>query len=127
MGCMGGTGGFRIDPDVLDFSNLDGDLGQAGNQSMRFIGVDEFTGNAGELRYVTREEYGITVADYAYDTEWSTYTLRLEGDRTGLGQADFFIEYTAYVNPSTGMPATIPIGEAGLIFPYLGDENLFFG
>lgn len=44
---------------MLDFSNLDGDLNTEGHQAMRFIGTGQFTGHAGELRYVTEDHYGL--------------------------------------------------------------------
>ncbi|ANF56625.1 hypothetical protein A5892_03380 [Halotalea alkalilenta] len=123
----GGTGGFRIDPDVLDFSNLDGDLNQEGHQQIVFIGVDVFSGTPGELRYVTEtvgERFEIPII---VDNGWQSSTVRLEGDRTGDGEADFFIEYTAYNNPSIGSPYPADQNrEPGFINWEIGEGNLFF-
>ncbi len=125
---LGGYGGLRIEPDVLDFSNLDGDLNTEGHQAMRFIGTGKFTGHAGELRYVTDNHYGLELptTDDEDGVGWRATTVCLEGDRTGDGIADFFIEYTNYADPS------IPYGPTfsalvGVIYPYLDSENLFFG
>lgn len=125
---LGGYGGLRIEPDVLDFSNLDGDLNTEGHQAMRFIGTGQFTGHAGELRYVTEDHYGLDLpATHDEDgVGWRATTVCLEGDRTGGGIADFFIEYTNYADPS------IPYGSmfsvlVGVIYPYLDSDNFFFG
>lgn len=125
---LGGYGGLRIEPDVLDFSNLDGDLNTEGHQAMRFIGTGQFTGHAGELRYVTEDHYGLDLpATHDEDgVGWRATTVCLEGDRTGRGIADFFIEYTNYADPS------IPYGSMfsvlmGVIYPYLDSDNFFFG
>lgn len=117
---LGGYGGLRIEPDVLDFSNLDGDLNTEGHQAMWFIGTGKFTGHAGELRYVTEDHHGLDWP-VTHDDEsgwWRASTVSLEGDRTGDGIADFFIEYTNYADPSTPY---------GTNYPYLDSENLFFG
>ncbi len=59
--------------DRIDLSEIDADLGRAGNQAFEFIGREGFGGNAGELRYVG----GI-----------------LSGDVNGDGVADLQIEIT---------------------------------
>lgn len=53
-------------------------------------------------------------------------TVRLEGDRTGSGEADFFVEYTNYLSPSNdnSLWSEYAIGN---IYPFLDDANLFFG
>ncbi len=127
---LGGYGGLRIEPDVLDFSNLDGDLNTEGHQAMRFIGTGKFTGHAGELRYVTEDHHGLDWP-VTHDDEsgwWRASTVSLEGDRTGDGIADFFIEYTNYADPST--PNGYGYMMAGVIgsnYPYLDSDNFFFG
>ncbi|QQB38087.1 hypothetical protein I6I07_10370 [Achromobacter deleyi] len=118
--------GFHLDPDVLDFSNLDGDVNTDGHQAMRFIGELAFTGHAGELRYVTMDSHGTNVPiQEPDDVYYLSTTVRLEGDRTGSGKADFFIEYTNYLNPSNynelHMAKVI-----GNIYPFLDDANFFF-
>ena len=125
---MGGFGGLRIEPDVLDFSNLDGDLSTEGHQAMRFIGTGKFTGHAGELRYVTEDHHGIEWPVTHHDDSgwWWASTVRLEGDRTGDGTADLFIEYTNYTDPSTPYGWMIA-GVVGANYPYLDGDNLFFG
>ena len=52
--------------------------------------------------------------------------VRLEGDRTGDGKADFFIEYTNYLNPSN-YNELHSAQVVGNIYPFLDDANLFFG
>lgn len=119
--------GAHLDPDVLDFSNLDGDVHADGNQAMRFIGELAFTGHAGELRYVTMDSHGSNVPiQEPNDQFYFCTTVRLEGDRTGSGKADFFIEYTNYLNPSNynELHSAQVIGN---IYPFLDDANLFFG
>lgn len=119
--------GFHLDPDVLDFSNLDGDVNTDGHQAMWFIGELAFTGHAGELRYVTMDSHGTNVpVQEPDDSYYLSTTVRLEGDRTGSGKADFCIEYTNYLNPSNynELHSAQVIGN---IYPFLDDANLFFG
>lgn len=119
--------GLHLDPDVLDFSNLDGDVNTDGHQAMRFIGELAFTGHAGELRYVTMDSHGTNVpVQEPDDSYYISTTVRLEGDRTGSGKADLFIEYTNYLNPSNDneLHSAQVIGN---IYPFLDDANLFFG
>ncbi|WYX10442.1 hypothetical protein WJ973_07655 [Achromobacter xylosoxidans] len=113
---------------MLDFSNLDGDLSTEGHQAMRFIGTGKFTGHAGELRYVTEDHHGIEWPVTHHDDSgwWWASTVRLEGDRTGDGTADLFIEYTNYTDPSTPYGWMIA-GVVGANYPYLDGDNLFFG
>lgn len=119
--------GFHLDPDVLDFSNLDGDVNTDGHQAMRFIGELAFTGHAGELRYVTMDSHGSNVPIQEPDDGYYFSTIvRLEGDRTGDGKADFFIEYTNYLNPSN-YNELHSAQVVGNIYPFLDDANLFFG
>lgn len=70
---------YRIDPDVLDFSNMDADLTQEGQQSFDFIFLDEFSGTPGELRLDV-----FNIIDYG-----DHFAATLQGDRTGDGIADF--------------------------------------
>ena len=127
---LGGYGGLRIEPDVLDFSNLDGDLNTEGHQAMRFIGTGKFTGHAGELRYVTEDHHGLDWP-VTHDDEsgwWRASTVSLEGDRTGDGIADFFIEYTNYADPSTPNGYGYMMADViGSNYPYLDSDNFFFG
>ena len=54
-------------------------------------------------RYVTEDHHGLDWP-VTHDDEsgwWRASTVSLEGDRTGDGIADFFIEYTNYADPST--------------------------
>lgn len=77
---------FRIDSDKLDFSGMDADLSKEGTQSFTFIGENEFSGAAGELRL------DVAVA------EKPTFTL--QGDRTGNATADLEVSYEIYyTNP----------------------------
>ncbi len=118
--------GFHLDPDVLDFSNLDGDVNTDGHQAMRFIGELAFTGHAGELRYVTMDSHGTNVPiQEPDDVYYLSTTVRLEGDRTGSGKADFFIEYTNYLNPSNYNELHMA-HVVGNIYPFLDDANFFF-
>lgn len=118
--------GFHLDPDVLDFSNLDGDVNTDGHQAMRFIGELAFTGHAGELRYVTMDSQGSNVPiQTPDDSYYVSTTVRLEGDRTGAGKADFFIEYTNYLNPSNYNEQHFA-QLIGNIYPFLDNENFFF-
>lgn len=125
---LGGHFGFRLDPDVLDFSNLDGDVNVDGYQAMRFIGEHAFTGHAGEVRYVTHISHGSNIPDQTVGDEGGYFwtTVRLEGDRTGSGEADFFVEYTNYLNPSNDNSLWSEYA-TGNIYPFLDDANLFFG
>lgn len=119
--------GFHLDPDVLDFSSLDGDVNTDGHQAMRFIGELAFTGHAGELRYVTMDSRGSNVPiQTPDDSYYVSTTVRLEGDRTGTGKADFFIEYTNYLNPSNYNEQHFA-QLIGNIYPFLDNENFFFG
>ena len=58
--------------DRFQFRSFDGDRVTDGQQSLRYIGGREFTGRAGELRYIGRG---------------------LQADTTGDGQADFVVNF----------------------------------
>jgi serralysin len=42
----------RADDDKIDFKNIDANTNQAGDQKFRYIGGAEFSGKAGQLRYI---------------------------------------------------------------------------
>jgi Ca2+-binding RTX toxin-like protein len=60
--------------DKIDLSAIDANLSRTGNQAFSFIGANDFSGRAGELRYDKLE----------------TFTV-VEGDVNGDGAADFSI------------------------------------
>jgi hypothetical protein len=63
--------------DRLVFNSFDGDSTSDGQQSLRYIGTDSFSGSAGELRYTGNG---------------------LEADTTGDGSADFAVNFTNTTN-----------------------------
>ena len=63
--------------DRLIFNAFDGDSSSDGQQSLRYIGTDSFSGSAGELRYTGNG---------------------LEADTTGDGSADFAVNFTNTTN-----------------------------
>lgn len=116
----GGGSSFRLNPDVLDFSDLDADLTQEGHQGFQFIGMEGFGGVAGQIRYVTEVVGEIVFLAESHNQEYRSVTYALEGDRTGDGVADFLIEVAVYTNPSLGVPGI------GQIYTALGAENFLF-
>lgn len=78
--------------------------------------------------YVTEDHHRIEWPVTHHDDSgwWWASTVRLEGDRTGDGTADLFIEYTNYTDPSTPYGWMIA-GVVGANYPYLDGDNLFFG
>jgi murein DD-endopeptidase MepM/ murein hydrolase activator NlpD len=71
--------------DRIDLRGIDADGGRRGNQKFDFIGRQEFSGDAGELRYYRKGG-----------------DLIVEGDVNGDGRADFQIELDAIHNLSRG-------------------------
>ena len=70
-----GDGNFtQADSDRIDLSGLDANLLLDGDQAFDFIGMDAFTGTAGELRF-----------------EWSGGDTYVSGDWNGDAVADFMI------------------------------------
>ena len=67
--------------DIIDLSGIDADSGRSGNQSFDFIGRDDFTGTAGELRF--EKSNGRTV---------------IQGDVDGDGNADFVLHLLGILN-----------------------------
>ena len=65
---------FKIDR--IDLRRIDADITSGGHQKFVFIGKNEFSNNAGELRY----------------TVLTTGGTLIEGDLDGGGRADFVIE-----------------------------------
>jgi Ca2+-binding RTX toxin-like protein len=71
--------------DKIDLSAIDANLSRAGNQAFSFIGTNDFSGKAGQLRYDKLESYTV-----------------VEGDVNGDGAADFSIALNGAFNLSKG-------------------------
>ena len=69
------------DNDLIDLSRIDADTAKSGNQAFKFIGGNEFSHVAGELRFAS----GI-----------------LSGDRNGDGIADFQVALTGVTSLKDG-------------------------
>jgi hypothetical protein len=67
--------------DIIDLSGIDANKTREGNQSFDFIGRDDFTGRAGELRF--EKSHGRTI---------------VEGDVDGDGNADFILHLLGGIN-----------------------------
>ena len=67
--------------DVIDLSGIDADTGRDGNQSFDFIGRDDFSGKAGELRF--EKAGGRTI---------------IKADVNGDGDADFVLHLASSMN-----------------------------
>lgn len=88
---------YRLEHDTLDFSSMDADLTTEGNQSFNWIGFNDFSGAAGELRLAL---------DWFNDESYY-----IQGDRDGDGVADFVVAYEIYyTNPYVRMPWSPWIG-----------------
>jgi len=74
--------------DIIDLSGIDADTGRSGNQSFNFIGRDDFSGTAGELRFEKSNGRTVTQGDVDGDGE-ADFVLHLLG---GMNlKEDFFI------------------------------------
>jgi serralysin len=73
----------RTQRDKIVLSKIDAKTGFAGNQAFKFIGTAEFSGQKGELRYLTGENED--------DLARISYTSYIEGDVDGDGVADLEI------------------------------------
>lgn len=68
---------FGTGADRIDLSAMDANAGEAGDQPFTFIGSADFSGTAGELRFIARKKMTV-----------------VQGDVDGDGVADFQIELT---------------------------------
>jgi Ca2+-binding RTX toxin-like protein len=66
--------------DKIDFRNMDANMNRGGDQSFRYIDGAEFSGKAGELRYIDHQAL-------------------IQGDVNGDRAADFEVELVAIINP----------------------------
>jgi len=82
---------FHSGQDKIDLSGIDANTTKKGDQAFRFIGAQNFDGNAGELRYQTFDQPG-TANDITV----------VSGDLNGDRVADFEIELTGIVKPTSG-------------------------
>ncbi|MBX9459327.1 MAG: cadherin domain-containing protein [Rhizobium sp.] len=74
--------------DIIDLSRIDADTGRSGNQSFDFIGRDDFSGTAGELRFEKSNGRTVVEADVDGDGD-ADFVLHLLG---GMNlKEDFFI------------------------------------
>lgn len=73
----------QAENDIIDLSQIDADTGGAGNQAFGFIGDDNFSGVAGQLRYET--------------DGWTTH---ISGDVNGDSAADFEIALVSSTAPT---------------------------
>lgn len=71
----------RAQGDIIDLSAIDANLRAAGDQAFRFLGANQFSGAAGELRY-----------------QHSNGSTLIFGDTDGDGRADFSVELTGQLN-----------------------------
>jgi hypothetical protein len=78
---------FRARQDDLDLRGIDADSRRGGDQKFRFIGEEEFSGKAGELRFEKVNKPGKARDD----------TI-VEGDVNGDGRADFQIELDGLIS-----------------------------
>ena len=74
---------FRPDTDIIDLSAIDANIREAGNQAFTYIGFEEFSGMAGELR-------GFSDA---------TRTYYVAGDVDGDRVADFLVHVSMHYRP----------------------------
>jgi serralysin len=81
---------FHSGQDKIDLSGIDANTTKKGDQAFRFIGAQNFDGNAGELRYQTFDQPG-TANDITV----------VSGDLNGDRVADFEIELNGIVNPTS--------------------------
>jgi Ca2+-binding RTX toxin-like protein len=87
MGFAGtGSDAAATDRDRIDLHRIDADVTTEADDAFHFIGDDEFTGVAGELRVVSD---WITVTDPINGAEFEDYARLVEGDVNGDGAADF--------------------------------------
>ena len=82
---------FQSGQDKIDLSSLDADPTRKGDQAFRFIGTQNFDGKAGELHYQTFDQPG-TANDITV----------ISGDINGDRVADFEIELTGIIKPTSG-------------------------
>jgi Ca2+-binding RTX toxin-like protein len=76
---------FNPGEDRIDLTGIDADTGTAGDQAFNFIGTDDFSCTAGELRY-------------AFDDNGNTI---LQADVNGDGVSDFDITLQGIVMPTS--------------------------
>ena len=82
---------FQTGQDKIDLSGIDADTTRKNDQAFKFIGTQNFDGRAGELRYQTFDQPG-TASDLTV----------VSGDINGDRVADFEIELTGIVKPTSG-------------------------
>lgn len=71
--------------DSIDLSVLDANIRMKGNQRFEFIGRDEFSGDASELRY-----------------RWELGNTFIDGDVDGDGEADLSVQLNGQIDLATG-------------------------
>ncbi|MEM7505679.1 MAG: M10 family metallopeptidase C-terminal domain-containing protein [Pseudomonadota bacterium] len=74
---------FESGQDRIEISRLDADATKGGNQAFAFIGTDQFSGTAGELRYFKSAGMDATI---------------LQADRNGDGVQDWQIELSGRID-----------------------------
>jgi Ca2+-binding RTX toxin-like protein len=82
---------FQSGQDKIDLSSIDTDPTRKGDQDFRFIGTQNFDGRTGELHYQTFDQPG-TANDITV----------ISGDINGDRAADFEIELTGIIKPTSG-------------------------
>ena len=82
---------FQSGQDKIDLSSIDTDPTRKGDQDFRFIGTQNFDGRTGELHYQTFDQPG-TANDITV----------ISGDINGDRVADFEIELTGIIKPTSG-------------------------
>lgn len=75
----------RSQHDQIDLSDIDAKTTRSGNQSFRFIGGDEFSGSAGQLRF----EDGFVFGDLDGDRR-SDFAIEVQG-RSSMNAGDFIL------------------------------------
>lgn len=79
----------RADGDRIDLSALDADSGQRGAQDFSYIGKQDFSGDAGELRWVRTAHATYVQADV--DGDGAADLVIVIGKSIDLSQTDFIL------------------------------------
>lgn len=79
----------RAQGDVIDLSRIDAAPGIAGDQPFSFLGTNAFTGDAGQIRYITAASYRVVEVDLNGD-RLADMQIQIQG-AGGLIASDFIL------------------------------------